>query len=100
MNNVVVIVEDEPSQEQRERLRLCDNQTLFGLYEGIPLIARGAGYNLVPPDKITIFKDPILSLSSNIEEVRAQVKRTVWHEIAHHYGLDHDRIHSLEQKSK
>jgi predicted Zn-dependent protease with MMP-like domain len=96
MNNVAIIVEDEPSAEQRTRLHLCDNQTLFGLYEGVPLTARGAGYNLVPPDKITIFKGPILAASTTTDDVRSQVKRTVWHEIAHHYGLDHNRIHQLE----
>jgi predicted Zn-dependent protease with MMP-like domain len=99
MNNVAIIVEENPSVQQRNQLHLCDNQTLFGLYEGVPLTARGAGYGLVPPDKITIFKQPILHSSHTIEQVKSQVKRTVWHEIAHHYGLDHNRIHELEGRA-
>lgn len=98
LNNVAITYEDEPTPEQRQKLKLHCNQTLFGLYEGIPLTKRNSGYNLVLPDKITIFKLPILSVASNLEDVKKQTKRTLWHEIAHYYGLDHDRIHALEQK--
>lgn len=100
MQNVAFVVEDEPSQEQRERLHLVNGRTLYGLYEGIPLTARGAGYNLVLPDKITIFKKPIEQGSITLEELKAEVKNTVWHEIAHHFGLGHGRIHELENKKK
>lgn len=98
LNNVVVVYEDDPTPEQREKLKLRCNQSLFGLYEGIPMTKRGSGYNLVLPDKITIFKNPILANSSNLLEFKQQVKHTLWHEIAHFYGLDHDRIHKLESK--
>lgn len=97
MKNVAIVIADEPTMEQRKKLKLHCNQTLFGLYEGIPLTKRGAGYNLVLPDKITIFKNPIRSFSSDIETFKKQVKHTLWHEIAHHYGLDHDRIHEIER---
>jgi predicted Zn-dependent protease with MMP-like domain len=100
MDNVAIVVEDEPSEEQKKKLHLCDNQLLFGLYEGIPKISRSANYSFVPPDKITIFKNPILEVSDTLDELKNQIKRTVWHEIAHHYGLDHDRIHELENKSR
>ncbi len=99
INNVAVTYEDEPSAEQRERLKLRCDQTLFGLYEGIPLTKRGSGYNLVLPDKITIFKHPILASVQTAAELKEQIKHTLWHELAHYYGLDHDRIHELEQKS-
>ena len=99
LNNVVVVYEDEPTHEQREKLKLRGNQTLFGLYEGVPMTKRGAGYNLVLPDKITIFKKPILAFSPDMTSFKKQVKHTLWHEIAHFYGLDHDRIHGLENKS-
>lgn len=99
LNNVVVTYEDEPTADQREKLKLRCDQSLFGLYEGIPLTKRGAGYNLVLPDKITIFKNPILAFSHDLNSFKAQVKHTLWHEIAHFYGLDHDRIHFLENKS-
>lgn len=98
LQNVAFVVEDEPSDEQRLKLKLHCNQSLFGLYEGIPLTKRGAGYNLVLPDKITIFRLPILSVANSLEEVKRQVSKTVWHEVAHYFGLDHDRIHHLESK--
>lgn len=98
LNNIVITYEDEPTPEQRKRLQLRCDQTLFGLYEGIPLTKRGSGYNLVVPDKITIFKLPLLSASTNLADLRKHTKRTLWHEIAHFYGLDHGRINELEQK--
>ncbi len=98
LDNVAITYEDEPSPEQRKKLELRCHQTLFGLYEGIPKTKRGIGYNLVIPDRITIFKNPIVHSSSSLEDVKRQVKHTLWHEIAHHYGLDHDRIHELERK--
>lgn len=96
LNNVAVVYEDDPTPEQRAQMKLRANQTLFGLYQGIPQTARGAGYNLVLPDKITIFKRPLMFASRDINELKANVKHTLWHEIAHHFGLDHDRIHTLE----
>lgn len=98
LDNVVVTYEDEPSADQRVKLKLRGDQTLFGLYEGIPLTKRGAGYNLVLPDKITIFKFPILYMAHSPEAVYKQVKHTLWHEIAHFYGLDHDKIHEIEHR--
>lgn len=95
--NVAVVWADAPTLEQRIKQRLRPDQTLLGLYEGVPLTKRGDGYNLVLPDKITIFKKPILRYSQDLAAVKKQVKHTLWHEIAHHYGLDHDRIHELEE---
>ena len=99
LNNVAIVIADEPTGEQRKKLKLRCDQTLFGLYEGIPLTKRGAGYNMVLPDKITIFKGPIALSSSNEAEMKEKVMNTVWHEIAHYYGLNHDQIHKLEGKS-
>lgn len=98
LNNIVITYEDEPTVEQRQKQQLRSDQTLFGLYEGIPLNRRGAGYNLVLPDKITLFKLPLAHAVQNKVELKAQVKHTLWHEIAHFYGLDHDRIHEIEKK--
>jgi predicted Zn-dependent protease with MMP-like domain len=98
MNNVAIVYADEPTEAQRQKMKLRNDQTLFGLYEGIPLPARGAGYNLVLPDKVTIFKNPIVQSSYDLADLRAKVHNTVWHEIAHHFGLNHDRIHELEKR--
>lgn len=100
MQNVAIVYEDEPSPKQREELKLHCNQSLYGLYQGIPLPLRGAGYNLVIPDKITIFKNPMLRTSADLPALKAQIKHTLWHEIAHHFGLNHDRIHKLEHDAK
>lgn len=100
LNNVAITYEDEPNPQQREELRLRGNQTLFGLYQGVPLPKRGAGYNLVLPDKITIFKLPILHSTHDEESFYQQIKHTLWHEIAHFYGLDHDKIEEIEARWK
>ena len=97
MDNVAFVIEDYPAEEQRRKLHLHRGATLYGLYEGIPLTRRNAGYSMVLPDKITIFKGPIESVSTNLEQVADQVNRTVWHEVAHHFGLDHERIDELER---
>ena len=97
INNVAFLVEDEPSEQQRLNLGLRPEQTLFGLYEGVPLPQRGGSLKILP-DKITIFKQPILCACSTVEEVKEQVGKTIWHEVAHYFGLDHNLIHKLENK--
>jgi predicted Zn-dependent protease with MMP-like domain len=99
VKNVAIVYADEPTPEQREKLELRNDQTLFGLYEGVPLTKR-QGMTGFPPDKITIFKNPMLHFVSSYGELRAQVKHTVWHEIAHYFGLDHPAIHALENKPR
>lgn len=97
MKNVLVTYEDEPTEEQRRKQKLQAYQTLYGLYEGVPLTKRNAGYQFVLPDRITIFKLPMLHSSSDMTQLKAQVKHTLWHEIAHYYGLDHERIQEIER---
>ncbi len=95
--NVVFFVKDDLSTKQRKDEELDDDETLFGLYEGVPLSVRG---NNPPelPDTITIFKKPILEHYSNTEEVRQCVINTVWHEVAHFLGHDEDWVEAEEQK--
>lgn len=99
VKNVAIVYADEPTPDQRLQLELRDDQSLFGLYEGVPLPRRG-GMTHFGPDKITIFKQPMLQYVSSYAELRAQVKHTVWHELAHYFGLDHDQIHKLERKGR
>jgi predicted Zn-dependent protease with MMP-like domain len=85
MENVAVLVRDRgPSP------------SLLGLYEGIPLTARDSSYGgMVTPDRISIFREPILAICHNETEVVHQVRVTVVHEIAHHFGIDDHRLHEL-----
>jgi predicted Zn-dependent protease with MMP-like domain len=96
VKNVAIVYADEPTPEQRERLKLECNQTLYGLYEGVPLAHR-QGHTGYPPDKITIFKLPLLHASYSEAALRENIRHTVWHEVAHYFGLDHDQIHKLER---
>lgn len=98
LDNVAITMADLPTPEQAHKLRLRCEYDLFGLYEGIPKTKRGNSYTGVLPDKITIFKLPIISRAKSFEDIQRQVRRTVWHEVAHHYGLDHGDIHRLEAK--
>lgn len=97
LDNIAITYADEPTAHQTQKLRLRGDQLLLGLYEGIPLPLRGAGYNLVLPDKITLFKHPIMAVTHDEESFYKQIKHTLWHEIAHFYGLDHDKIHEIER---
>lgn len=99
LDNVAILYADEPSEHQQSRDGTQQRGLLLGLYEGIPLPARGNGYTFVLPDKITLFKQAILQVSRSPESLFETIKRTLWHEIAHFYGLDHDRIHELEHKT-
>ena len=95
LNNVAILYDDEPTEHQSKKSNLQEGGLLLGLYEGVPMTKRGAGYNLVLPDKITLFKNPILAVTHTPEQLFEQIKRTLWHEIAHFYGLDHDDIHRI-----
>ena len=94
--NVAIVSADEPTPEQREKLKLRGNQTLFGLYEGTPLTMRHNGYTSYMPDKITIFKGPLCTAANDINELAHEVHHTLWHELAHHFGLNHTQIEERE----
>lgn len=95
IENVAILYEDEPTPEQRVKLELSDDQTLLGLYEGVPLSER-QGMTRVLPDTITLFKRPLEWQANNLAELKAEIRHTIWHEIAHYYGLNHKRIQELE----
>ncbi|GAC1540140.1 MAG: metallopeptidase family protein [Herpetosiphon sp.] len=93
--NLVVMVAAYPSEAQRRAVALRPNQDLYGLYEGIPRTARDQGYNLVAPDVVTIFADALLRDFPSADDLARQVRRTVLHELAHHWGIDDDRLHDV-----
>jgi predicted Zn-dependent protease with MMP-like domain len=97
LQNIAFILEDDPTPEQRVKLNLYPNETLFGLYEGVPLPQRGGTLKILP-DKITIFKNPLLAVSPDTTSLKRNIGHTVWHEVAHYFGLDHRRIHELDKK--
>ena len=86
IDNCVVLVEDDPP---------ADDPDLLGVYDGTPLTERGQGYTMSLPDRITVFRNPTLAICASEEEVVAEVHITVVHEIAHHFGIDDDRLHAL-----
>ncbi len=97
LNNVAIVMADNPTPEQVQKMKL-QGKLLLGLYEGVPLTHRGNGWSGMLPDKITLFKHQILMIVHDERSLFEQIKRTLWHEIAHYYGLDHDRMHELEHR--
>lgn len=97
VKNVAITYADDPTPTQREELRLQCDDVLFGLYEGVPLTKRN-GQTHFAPDKITIFKNPALQYAQSHAQLRQAVKHTLWHEVAHYFGLNHAQIHRLERK--
>lgn len=98
LNNVAILMADEPTPEQVSKSKLDSRHLLLGLYEGVPLTQRGSGWSGMLPDKITLFKHAILTVAHSEAELFEQIKRTLWHEIAHYYGLNHNRIRELEDR--
>jgi predicted Zn-dependent protease with MMP-like domain len=95
MDNVEVTVADAPSVAQLRRQGLRPGQLLLGLYEGVPRTRRTTHYGLVLPDKITLFRLPILAVCRTLDQVPARVRSVVVHELAHHFGIDDDRLREL-----
>ena len=98
IQNVAIVIEDRPSREQMHDAHIEPPMTLFGLYQGIALTARGAWYGNVLPDKITIFRKPIEQYGRTADDVARIVSETVLHEIGHHFGLNEAQLHEIEQQ--
>ena len=94
LENVVIIVEDRPSQDLLERMEVPPEDTLFGLYEGTPLTERGFDAPL-HPDRIWIFQQPIEEECDTEDEIREEIKTTIVHEVAHFFGLDDNYLEDL-----
>jgi predicted Zn-dependent protease with MMP-like domain len=89
LENVAVVVEEEPDPDDLEELGMEPDEELFGLYQGVPLSERAGAYSALP-DRIAIYRGPILRFCRNRREVIREVRDTVVHELGHHFGLDED----------
>ncbi len=99
LDNVAFLVDEEPSSRQlgEDKQLHSGAAVLLGLYEGVPLPQRDSGYSGVVPDVITIFRQPHLAVTTEATALESLVHETVWHEVAHYFGLDHGQISALEQ---
>ncbi len=95
MDNVAVTMQDWPSRAQLDSSRVPPGSTLFGLYQGVPLTHRSSHYGMVTPDRITIFRGPLTRYFASPEAIAEQVRKTVVHEIAHHFGMGEAQIARL-----
>ncbi len=101
ISNVAILVENEPSPEDRRKEGLSDEETLLGLYKGIPLSARGENYGLgmTLPDTVTLYQLPIEDAAEEDQlPVTQVIAETIWHEFAHHFGIDEDEVRRLERE--
>ncbi len=108
IQNVALLIEDEPSEDVRKEEGLGPGETLLGLYHGIPASARGDFYSGVLPDTITLYRLPLYEearalraegrAKSKEEAVRLAVRETLWHEIGHYFGMSEEAVHAREEK--
>src|SRR5690349_17520771 len=100
MKNIALLVADEPSREQLARGRVPRGGTLLGLYEGRPLTTRSVFEPFAMPDRITIFQGPHQRLARSPDHLAKMVEDTVWHEVAHYFGMDESRVRAAEKRRR
>ncbi len=103
VKNVAFLVEDEPSPEVRLEEGLREDETLLGLYRGVPATARGGEYGVGPtlPDTITLYQTPIEEeAEATGANVRDVIRDTIWHEVAHHFGMDEREVGRREGEGR
>jgi predicted Zn-dependent protease with MMP-like domain len=95
LDNVDIVITDVPNKAQQSRTDRSRGEILLGLYEGVPLTERTTNYSFVMPDKISIFKKNIEAMCHDDKETVEEIRRVVLHEIAHHFGIDDDRLEEM-----
>jgi predicted Zn-dependent protease with MMP-like domain len=95
LQNVAIIVEDYPSEELRKQMELAEEDTLFGLYEGVPLTQRGYFDQPLYPDRILIFQKALEDECDSADELKQELKTTLVHEVGHFFGMDDDYLEGL-----
>lgn len=96
IQNLAIALEEQPTREQLQSLSLSPGEILVGLYEGVPLTARGGDVNALLPDKITFFRHSLQELCRNQDELKRAVTKVVRHEIGHYFGLGEETLRRLE----
>ena len=96
LENIDVVVSEYPTSRQLAKSRIRRGWTLLGLYEGVPRTHRTTGYNLVLPDRITLFQGPIEAKCHSEDEIAQEIGRVVRHEIAHYFGIDDESLRRIE----
>ena len=96
LDNVAIFIDDQPSKALLRELGMSEGDTLLGLYEGVPQTERTTTYDLVTPDRITLFQRPIEDSCDSESKVPEQIRRTLLHEVGHHFGIDEDRLDEIE----
>jgi predicted Zn-dependent protease with MMP-like domain len=98
MQNIAIVVDDEPTPEQLESVEIEPPDTLLGLYEGIPLPERQWAHGNTLPDKITLFQRPIEQSSEDEDDLVVCIGETLIHEVGHYFGLSEEEIEAIEEK--
>lgn len=98
MRNIAIVIEDEPSPDQLAEVGIEPPDTLFGLYEGVPLTERGWSESGVLPDKITLFQRPIEAASADEDDLVVGIGETLIHEVGHYFGLSEEEIEEIEER--
>ena len=98
VENLAIVVEDEPSDALLEEMEIEPPDSLFGLYQGTPLTERGWQYGNTLPDRITLYQRPIESDCDDEDDVRAVIGETLIHEVGHYFGLSEEEIEAIEEQ--
>jgi predicted Zn-dependent protease with MMP-like domain len=100
MQNIALLVADEPTREQLARGRVPRGDTLLGLYEGRPMTTRSVFEPFAMPDRITIFQGPHERMAQNPAHLAKLVEDTVWHEVAHYFGMNERQVRAAERRRR
>jgi len=96
LSNVAIVVEELANDDVLDQADVDDPMDLYGFYIGVPLTARGHSYGLIAPDKISIYRQPIVAECADNVAIKEMIRRTLRHELAHYFGIDDDRLEELD----
>lgn len=100
VENVAIVVEPEPTHSQLRHAGVPRGDTLLGLYQGVPLTQRGSWYQMVLPDKISLFQGPLEREARNPEDLPRVIYETLWHELAHYFGMSEGQVRAAERRRR